>query len=125
MKSGSDSAGDSKETDPSLSSNESSDREKESDNANLGWDRNAGDQRDTESDCRDDEALDDQQSDLEDNRNNEKPKAPCHFFHYFGSCSNDNCGFAHSTPILGNGARESGISNQSTPKYILIKVLCL
>ena len=112
------SGGDNKEPDSSLRSNEFSDREKESDGSNVEWDRNTGDQRGTESDCEDDGALDDQQS--EDDRNNEKLKAGCHFFNYFGSCSNgDNCGFAHSTPNSGNGARESGISNQFTPEYIL------
>jgi hypothetical protein len=117
MQSGSNSGGDSKEADPGPRSNEFSDREKESDSSNPGWDRNGGDQS-AESDHPDDGSLDDQH--FEDNRNNEKPKAPCHFFRYFGSCSNgDNCGFAHSIPSSGNGARESGISNQSTPKYVL------
>jgi hypothetical protein len=113
LKSGSSSGGDNKEADPNLHSDKFSEREKESDSPDLGWDRNADDQRGTESDHWDDGVLDDQQS--EDNRNNEKPKAQCYLFH-LGGCSNgDNCGFSHSTPGSRNGARESGISNQSTP----------
>lgn len=96
-----------------MHSDKISEREKESDSSNLGWDRNADDQRDAESDHWDDGVLDNHQP--EDNLNNEKPKAQCYLFH-LGGCSNgDNCGFSHSIPSSRNGARESGISNQSTP----------
>ena len=113
LKSGSSSGGDNKEADPNMHSDKISEREKESDSSNFGWDRNADDQRDAESDHWDDGVLDNQQP--EDNLNNEKPKAQCYLFH-LGGCSNgDNCGFSHSIPSSRNGARESGISNQSTP----------
>lgn len=111
MNSGSISGGDSKEADPSFHSNEFSDREKESDSSNRGWDGDAGDQRGTDSDRWDDGALEDQQP--EDNPKNEKPKAPCHFF-LLGDCFNgDNCGFAHSTPVSRNEPREAGIEKPS------------
>ena len=113
LKSGSSSGGNNKEADPNLHSDKFSEREKESEGSNLGWDRNADDQRGVESDHWDDGALDDQQS--EDNRHNKKPEAPCYLFHLGGCSIGDNCSFSHSTPSSRNGARESGISNRSTP----------
>jgi len=124
-KSGNRSGIDRKEANPSPPSNEFSDREKESDTSNVEWDHNPGDQRGTDSDHWNDGALDGQQSEVEDNRNNEKPKAPCIFFSLGGCSKGDDCGFAHLTPSLGNGTCEAGISNQPTPKYILKKTLTL
>jgi len=124
-KSGSSSLIDRKEAGPIPPSNEFSDGEKESDTSNVGWDRNAGNQRGTDSDHWNDGVLDGQQSEAEDNRNNEKPKAPCIFFPSGGCSKGDDCAFAHLTPSLGNGAREAGTSNQPTPKYFLKKTLML